>query len=175
MFIKKIQYNINYFGYTSPFGGGPVLFRATGSDGASGGAFIGDWIADGVASVSFWMRHDAAAPLTPFVRVAGAANFPGAVLNTFVPVLPNTWTEVVIPLAFDPPHCIGEGVTCADALSSVFNFQIGTDAPAALTGIDQSWSIDVDGVALNAVPEPGTALLLALGLAGLGIHGRRRG
>jgi hypothetical protein len=35
----------------------------------------------------------------------------------------------------------------------------------------------IDNVAIsagNVVPEPGTALLLALGLAGLGASGRRR-
>ena len=33
----------SYLGFTNPFGGGPVIFRAHDSDNASGDAFVGNW------------------------------------------------------------------------------------------------------------------------------------
>jgi len=159
--------NFNYNGYSSPFGGGPVVFRASASDGASGGAFVGDWLTDGVGTISAFVRHDAPEALSFFMRVATPANFPGAVISSMVSVLPNTWTE--ISWAIDPlnPFCTPEGGSCAGALSSVGNFQIGTNAPVGLTDDDFDYTLDVDVVSILPIPEPGTAFLMALGLAGL--------
>jgi len=169
-----VSTTFNFDGFVSPFGGGPVLFRAAGSDGASGGAFIGDWLAEGISAVTIWLRHDASLPMTPFLRVAGAANFPGAVLPSLAPVAPGDWTQVVFPIDVDAPWCVGEGVSCADAFSSVFNLQFGTDAPAGLTTIDQDVVFDLDRVQVVPIPEPGAALLVALGLIGLGVGTRAR-
>lgn len=163
----------NFFGFSSPFGGGPVLFRASASDNPSGGAFIGDWLADGVASVTAWFRHDAPEPITPFMRVATSFNFPGAVIAQTQSVAAGVWTQITFDVDPSSPFCIGESVTCTEAFQNVGNLQFGTDVPVALTEQDVAFTFDLDQVSLVPVPEPGTALLFGLGLAGLGWAGRR--
>lgn len=166
--------SFNYFGYSSPFGGGPIVLRASAADNASGGAFIGDWLADGVGVVTARVRHDAPEDLTFFMRVASAANFPGAVFAGTQSVVADVWTEVVFAIDPNSPLCTGEGVACVAALANVGNLQFGTNAPSGLLGNDVSYTISIDQVTLAAVPEPGTALLLGLGLAGLAGAGSRK-
>ncbi|MBK7948308.1 MAG: PEP-CTERM sorting domain-containing protein [Deltaproteobacteria bacterium] len=62
---------------------------------------------------------------------------------------------------------------CATALAAVGNLQIGTSAPVGLLDDDVAYAFDIDQVSLNPIPEPGTALLMGLGLAGLAAAGRR--
>lgn len=164
----------NYFGFSSPFGGGPVLFRANASAGASGGAFVGDWLSERVDSVTIQLRHDAPEPLELFMRVATAGNFPGAVIPAFGVALPGVWNEITFLVDPNSPACIPEGGSCASALANVGNLQFGTNAPASLTGLDQAFTFDLDQVSFTVVPEPGTALLMGLGLFGLGFTGRLR-
>ena len=159
--------DMNYFGFSSPFGGGPVVFRANGGDDASGDAFVGEWLGEGVTLVSAWVRHDAPADLVFFLRIASSFNFPGAVFAGTDPVAPDTWTQVLFAIDPNSPLCTGETVSCAQALASVGNLQLGTDAPAVLVALDQAFAIDVDKVTI--VPEPGTGLLLAAGFGLLGL------
>lgn len=164
----------NYDGYFSPFGGGPVVFRASAADNPSGGAFIGDWLAAGVGTVTAMVRHDAPEALNFFGRVATPANFPGAVLTSFVSVPTGVWTPIVFDVTIAAPGCVGEGGPCTAAnFENVGNFQLGTDAPAGLIDDDVDYNLDLDLVSLVPVPEPGTALLMGLGLAGLSSAGRR--
>jgi hypothetical protein len=164
----------NYFGFVNPFGGGPVTFRGQDEDNASGLAFVGDWIAGGVQSVSIWVRQNTTETLGYFLRVAGTANFPGAVIGSTTLVAPNSWTQVTFDIDPNNPLCTGEGVTCAQALANVAHLQFGTTAPAALTALNQPFTLDIDEVSISAVPEPSVALLLASGLAGLAWQSRRR-
>ncbi len=166
---------INYFGFSNPFGGGATVFRGQQSGGASGGAFVGNWLAGGVHEVSIWVRQNTTENLTFFLRIATAGNFPGATYNSSTVVVPNTWT--LVTFATDPASpCFPEfpppGGTCADALAIVGNVQFGTNVPASLAALDQSFTLDLDKV---SIPEPGTLLLLASGLLGFAGISRRRG
>jgi len=165
--------------FVAPFpGAGPIVFRAQDEDNASGGAFIGDWIAAGVSQVRAFVRHDAPVDLTWILRIATSSNFPGAVFTpSGTTVSGGAWTELVFDIDPNSPDCTAESFdpsfTCADALETVGHFQLGTDAPQALIDGDVTVTFDVDKASL--VPEPGTALLLASGLMGLAACGRRRG
>ena len=71
---------LNYFGFSSPFGGGPVVFRGHDNN-ASGDAFVGNWVTGGVQLVTAWVKQDTGVDLTFFLRVASSFNFPGAVIG----------------------------------------------------------------------------------------------
>lgn len=157
----------------SPFGGGPVILRASAADNPSGGAFIGNWLTDGVGTVTAMVRHDAPEELTFYMRIASSANFPGAVFAGTTSVAANVWTQISFPISAMSSSCTSEGGTCAAALSNVGNLQFGTSAPASLAGNGVSYRIDIDQVALVPIPEPGMALLFGLGLTGLVVAGRR--
>jgi hypothetical protein len=163
----------NYLGYTSPFGGGPVTFRGSLADNASGGAFVGDYLSEGVGGIQITFRHNAPEDLTLFMRVSSAFNFPGAVIAQTISAPANTWTDILFTVDPLSPFCIGEGVSCAAALADVANIQFGTNAPAGLVDDDFAYTLDIDKVTILPIPEPGTALLLGLGLAGLHVAGRR--
>lgn len=165
---------LNYFGFSNPFGGGPVVFRAHDNQNASGDAFVGDWVTGGVVLVTAWVKQDTGVDLTFFLRVAGSFNFPGAVIGNTGPVASGAWTQVSWLIDPNDPACQGEGVTCAQALASVGNLQIGTNAPASLVATNQAFALAIDKVSISNVPEPGTALLAAFGLLGLGAFSRRR-
>lgn len=163
----------NFLGYTSAFGGGPVVLRASATDNPSGGAFIGNWLTSGVGTLTANVRHDAPEALTFFLRIASSFNFPGAVFTGTQTVASNVWTQITFAIDPASPFCIAEGSTCAAALGNVGNLQLGTSAPAGLVDDDVAYTISVDQVSLLPIPEPGTALLFGLGLAGLAGAGRR--
>lgn len=150
-----------------------VALRAQGSLGSSGGAFVGNWITDGVTSFSFAVRHNAPEPLTIGARFAGAANFPGAVAINFAPVTPNVWTTVTFAIsALSPQFVTFEGSDFASVFSSVSNVQLAYAVPASLAGTGTQIEFDADNV--SVVPAPGAGGALVLGSISLGLVGRRR-
>lgn len=149
-------------------GNGTIQFRGHASNGASGGAFVGDWEAAGVTSLSAFVRHDAPEAVTFFFRIATAGNFPGHIGLVPVPVVPNVWTEISVLLDSANPLLIAEGGTFSDTFGNVGNVQVGTSVSNLSEGLPFTWQLDK----VTIVPEPGTASLLALGL--LGLATRRR-
>jgi hypothetical protein len=166
----------NFNGFVPGFGGsGPIVLRASAADNASGGAFLGNWLTDGVGSVSMMVRHDAPEAIQFYLRIATAANSPAGAFSSTQLVEANVWTQVTFPIAPLASYCTDAGPpgACATALAAVGNLQVGTSAPVGLRDDDVAYTFDIDQVALNPIPEPGTALLFGLGLAGLAAAGRR--
>ncbi len=132
------------------------LFRAHQALGASGGAFTGDWLSDGVTELRFFIRHDAhvSTSLTFFARMATAANFPAVVGLSSAVVPANQWTEILLPItpADITPEPPG---TFAGVLSQVGNMQIGVQA-RSLTG-SEFITFGLDKVSI--IPEPATLAL----------------
>jgi hypothetical protein len=154
---------LSYLDSATPFGSGPVVFRANTDANASGGNFFGNWNNKGVTEFRAWVRHDTGQNLTYFLRVATAANFPGAIIDDDVTVPSGEWTQISWILDRDDPACQGEGVTCTQALANVGVLQIGSDAPGTLNDDPSLYTMDIDKVEVIGVPEPGQALLLANG------------
>ena len=135
---------------------------------ASGGAFVGNWIADGVSTFSVSVRHDSTVPLTFFARFADPNNFPGAIAVNFAPVFANTWTELSFSIDANNPQFVSfEGQTFESVFDNIGDIQIGVSVPDALAGNTDSFTFDVDSasvVVVDSVPEPSTSLLALLGL-----------
>jgi len=150
----------------------PVVLRGQGGNGASGGAFVGDWIASGVIGFSFDIRHDLSEALTITGRFATPMNNPGAATESSITVESNTWTTVTFDLTEGSTDIISFGSgTYQSVFSNVGNIQLGFNVPQGLAGQDIEVRFDLDNAAL-VIPTPGTAALL--GLAGIGLARRRR-
>jgi len=150
-----------------------VAIRGAISAGASNGEVFGNWLADGVSDFTAYVRHDAAVPLTFFVRFAVPARFPGAFAVDFTPVAPNEWTLIHVPIdASNPQFVTFEGSTFANVFSDIGHIQLGVRVPEALVGSDVGVTFGIDSISL--VPEPTTLCLLAAGGARIATR-RRRG
>ena len=142
---------------------GPVLFR--GPESASGGAFAGNWLVEGIGEFSAWVRHDSEVPLNFFARFASPFNFPGATAVQFAPVIgipgPAGWTELVFAIDPNNPQFVTfEGSSFEAVFSNVGIVQVGVSVPDALAGIDAEIRVELDTVGIDT-PEPAVALLLA--------------
>ena len=152
-----------------------VIFRGQSAFGSSGGAFVGDWISDGVAEFSFYIRHDGPSPANFFARFAGPFNFPGGVAVDFAPVAAGVWTQLSFTIDASNPQFVSfEGTDFNTVFSNIGNVQIGVRVPAAFAGLDQPITFALDNVAITGgvIPTPGAATLFAV--AGLAAARRRR-
>jgi len=148
-----------------------TLLRGHDSLDSSGDAFVGNYIAEGVTTFTAKVRHTAPIPLTFFVRFAGSGNFPGAAAVNFAPVLPFTWTEIVLDLSPGSPQLVTfEGTNHTAVFSGIGNVQLGLNVPAALAGSTTPIVFDLDQPTIT--PEPASAGLFAA--AGLALLRRRR-
>jgi hypothetical protein len=146
----------------------PALFRGEENFGSSAGAFVGDWITDGVTEFSYAVRHNAPVPLTFFARFAPSAA-PGANAVEFAPVLPNVWTTITVSI--DPATMFFyEGTTFASTFSNVGRVQIGLFGLDGIAGVDQAFTFDLDKPSI----VPGPSAMGLLGLSGLALIRRRR-
>lgn len=151
----------------------PVLFRAQDEFGSSGGAFEGDWIADGVTEFSAFVHHDTGMPLTFFTRFSGPFNFPGATSIEFAPVPSGTWTLVSFLIQPGSPQFVTfEGSDFETVFGNIGHVQIGVSVPEALAGIDDPFTFSIDKPTI--VPEPGTLALLGVAVCCSRISRRRR-
>lgn len=140
----------------------PVILRGQDTFDASGDNFVGNWLTDGITEFSAFVRHDAPLPLNFFTRFASPFNFPGGVAVNFVPVLPNTWTQVTFDIsALNPQFVSFEGSDFNTIFSNVGNVQLGVSVPAALAGSGATYSFDLDQPTIT--PEPATLGLIAAG------------
>ena len=148
-----------------------VILRGQDEFGSSDGAFEGDWINDGVANFSAFLRHDAPVPLTFSMRFSGPGNWPGATAVNFAPVLSNTWTQISVDITATNSQFVSfEGTDFSTVFSNIGHMQIGVDVPLALAGVDSDYTFDVDKAMV--VPEPMSLALLGMGALSL-IHRRR--
>lgn len=139
----------------------PTVIRAQQGYGSSGGAYAGNWLAEGVTSVSFWFRHDLSEAIGVTGRFASSANFPGAAVVSFVPVMPNIWTLVTFDVGPNSSSFVSfEGSNYAAVFSNIGNMQFGFSVPAALVGQNIDGHFDIDGVTIT--PAPGALALLTL-------------
>jgi len=148
-------------------GGDAVLFRAHdefGTSGSSGGAFVGNWIADGVREFSVFVRHNAPVPLNYFVRASGPFNFPGSTAVQFVPVIPNVWTEVTFDVSSSSSQIVTfEGTSYNAVFSNIGHVQLGVTIPAGFETNPTPFTFDLDQVTIQT-PEPSTLLLAGIAL-----------
>jgi len=158
---------------SDPAGFGAVTVLAgTAGNGASGGAFAGDYLASGIDTLSYDVRHDAATPLAFSLRIATAANFPAVIVFGTAPVAASgEFTTVSFDLSLDNPLLVPEGgpEVFETTLRNVGNIQLLTDVPGPIEGETVSFAFDN----VTIVPTPG--VVATLGLGGLGAMRRRRG
>lgn len=152
--------------------GGPfpnTFLRANATDNASGGNLFGDWITEGITTVSFDVRHNLTGRdlefTSRFATNGFAPNTPGASVDNNNAVSANTWTTVT----FDVSEVGGDilslgGGTYNQIFSDVLWIQLGVIAPVDLAGQDIDVQFDVDNFRL--VPAPGAASLALIGLTG---------
>jgi hypothetical protein len=154
----------------------PAVFRGHdeyGAAGSSGGAFVGNWIDEGVGAFRMSIRHNAPFPITIFTRFAGPNNFPAGVAVNFVPVFPGAWTEITIPIDPDNPQFVTfEGADFQSAFSNIGHIQIGAIVDEALAGFPVDVRFDLDKVAIDpppdvAQPVPAAGAVATVGLAAI--------
>jgi hypothetical protein len=167
---------------TSPFGSALIQFRCevieAGAN-CSGGDFQGDWIGQQVLTLSYWLRHDAAIALQPYIRIPTGApngNNPAASAISAGLVAPNVWTQVVIEIREDNPEFDAAfgGSGFAGIFSSVSRLQPGVFFAFGETYSETGVTFDIDDVRLTAVPVPAAVWLFGSALLGLGWQRRRQ-
>lgn len=163
---------INFVGVVAG-GPPPLMFRGQENFASSGGAFLGNWITDGVTDLSLYVRHDAGVPLDFFTRIAAAPSVMppvgGAISNTLA-VPSGVWTPISIAINPTNAGLLPEFSNFSAIFSNVARIQIGISPPPALFGANQTVTFGLDKVSI--VPEP--ASLLLLGCGGLVLTAQRR-
>lgn len=156
---------------TSAGGFPATVIRASASQDASDGAYVGNWLAAGVDGVSFRFRHDLSEAIQLSLRVAPATNFPGGSAFSFTPIAAGEWTDVFFDLSASSPQWVSFSGTSYEAvMSSIANIQIGFLVPEALAGQDVTGRFDMTGFSI--VPAPAAGIVLVAW--GLGRGSRRR-
>ena len=142
-----------------------TIYRGHDDFDASGDAFVGNWIAEQYAELSMFVRHSAPVAVNYFVRLAAPSNFPAAGVVSFVPVMPDVWTELGFDVSSDSHQFTTfEGSDFDTVFSNVGNLQIAVSVPAGFESDSAQFTFDLDKVSLASVPEPTSLVLLVGGL-----------
>ncbi|MEM0965089.1 MAG: PEP-CTERM sorting domain-containing protein [Verrucomicrobiota bacterium] len=162
-------------GTTGPGGfGDPLAILMRGNAGsASGDAFVGDWITEGVTEISVNVRHNFGSDLNFYARLnRGFGQAASTANNAVYSIAPNTWTKITLPIEdSNPPFLSYGGGTFGSVFSDLNDLQFGLYLPAS-TAFD-SLKFDIDNV--SVVPEPSSYALLSGLIVGVGVLLRRRG
>lgn len=155
---------------STPGAQGPVLFRGHGSADASGDAFVGNWLTEGVDEFSIWVRTDSTVPVNFFARFASPQAFPGAIAVAFTSVASSgDWTKLVFAIDPSNPQFVSfEGSSFNAVFGNIGNVQVGVSIPTVLAGVDQVVRFDLDGVGI--VPEPPALTLVLATVAALAVR-----
>ncbi|MFM7051999.1 MAG: hypothetical protein ACKOYN_07715 [Planctomycetota bacterium] len=160
------------FNLSSTTSGGfpPTVIRAHASYPSSGGAYVGNWLAEGVTGVVFQFRHNLPEAVVVTGRFASPQNFPGASVVSQAAVQSGVWTTVSFNLTEGSGDIISlGGSTYAAIFSNIGNMQFGFSVTPGLAGQNINGTFDIAG--FQIVPAPGAIALL--GLAGLALRRRR--
>ncbi|MEM9384844.1 MAG: VPLPA-CTERM sorting domain-containing protein [Pseudomonadota bacterium] len=152
-----------------------IMFRGNDANDASGGAFVGDWLASGVTSFSVAVRHNADTALNFYARLAGFGGAGASLSNDSIfEIAPDTWTTISFDIVdSDPPFVSYGSSTFEGVFSNILNLQLGLYLPEN-TDFD-SLMLDLDNVSITAVPLPAAAWLFVSGLVSLLAGARRKG
>ncbi len=156
-----------------PGGFGSIVFRGNAADDASGDAFVGDWLSNGVGTFSLAVLHDAPSDLQFFARLNRGQG--QAASSIFVDVPPNTWTTITLPVVDDAStwQSFGAG-TFNGVFTGISDVQLALSSTQNPSLVGQSYTIGLDNVAIANVPEPATVGLLFLGGSALLLGGLRQ-
>lgn len=162
--MSASQFNGSGFGF--------IAFRGNAANDASGDAFVGNWLTEGVSVFSASVRHTAPAALNFYLRIDAGGGAAGSSVVFSVPS--NTWTSIAVPVVESPSSFQSYGAgTFSSVFSNVQNVQIALAAtqPAEVLDGTTAYTFGLDDIAV--VPEP-SAVLLVLSALGFGMVGRVR-
>ena len=155
-----------------PFG--LTIFRGQDDFDASGDAFVGDYLAGGIDTVTLDFRHNAGQDLGIALRVATSFNFPAFAVELPEMVASDEWVTLSFNLSFFNPLLTIEGAPTPQAFNEIMeavgNLQLSADRPDGLT-TPLVVDFDLDNVSIT--PAPSSIAMLSLG--GLVVSRRRRG
>lgn len=147
---------------------GAIVFRGNNAAGASGGAFVGNWLTSGVTNFQTYVWHNAPVSLNFYVRFDKGFGYAADSNNLLVS--PNTWTLLDIPItdslgtsgqAFQSYEAAGP-TGFATIFSDIKNVQIALGSAQDASTNGQTYTVGLDGVSI--VPEPDTSWLFGLGI-----------
>ena len=147
-------------------GFGTIVFRANDANNASGDAFVGNWLSAEVTSFSAYVRHNADVALNFYARFDAGSGRAASSVNFLVN--PNSWTFLELPISnettsFQSYGAAGAGATAFNSIfGGIQNVQIALGAAQDASTHGQTYTVGLDSVSI--VPEPGTGMLLMLGL-----------
>lgn len=159
--MSASQFNGSGFGF--------IAFRGNAANDASGDAFVGNWLTEGVSAFSASVRHTSPAALNFYLRIDAGGGAAGSSIVFSVPS--DTWTNISVPIVESPSNFQSYGAgTFNSVFSNVQNVQIALapTQPAEVLDGTTSYTFGLDDVAV--VPEPSAVLLVLSGL-GVGVVG----